>query len=737
MMISMTAERIDDLVLHLQTTLPDNDVASVQHAYEVAAHAHRHQRRKSGEPYITHVVATADILAELRVDTAVIIAGLLHDTVEDTEVTLEDIRRDFGDEVGTLVDGVTKLGKISEVTGSRKRILGHMETESLRKMFLAMSRDVRVVLVKLADRLHNMRTLHALSRQKQQAIARETLEIFAPLANRLGIWQIKWELEDLCLRYLEPATYYDLVMRLNERREEREAFIQESIVTLKKALHDLGIEADISGRSKHLYSIYKKMKRKERDLDQIFDVRALRLIVGSKAECYAALGVVHGLWRPVPGEFDDYIANPKGNNYQSLHTAVYADKGKPLEIQIRDTSMHRWAEYGVAAHWRYKEATRGDSYVDQQVAMFRRMMSEVQGGAGDAEEFVEEVRSDILPDHIFVYTPKGDIKELPAGATPIDFAYYIHTNIGDRCVGAKVNGVQVPLNTTLTYGDKVEILKGAREGPSLDWLNDDLNYVTTSRAKSKIRQFFRKQGYEENVRTGRESLEKELRRMGIRVSKVNLEKLAKDSKFDKVDDFLAQIGSGELSAHRIAAHELEARRTEEAEQATKGRGIQGELATYGGKALGERSHTATVSGVDGLMTRIARCCNPVLGDDTIGYVTVGKGITVHRRDCPQMIKGNPERMVEVSWGNRADTNEVFTVPIKVLAFDRDGLLHDITEVVSNEKVNLGTVTATTDKTSNSAVVTAQLEVKDAAQLARILARIARLPNVYEVRRAGT
>lgn len=734
----MTAERIDDLLAHLRSATPDFDTSVVQRGYALAAHAHRHQRRRSGEPYVTHVVATADILAELRVDSAVIVAALLHDTVEDTEVTLEDIRSDFGEEVAALVDGVTKLGKISEVTGSRKRILGHMETESLRKMFLAMSKDVRVVLVKLADRLHNMRTLHALSREKQQAIARETLEIFAPLANRLGIWQIKWELEDLCLRYLEPPTYYDLVIRLNERREEREAFIQESNRTLKKALAEIGIEADISGRSKHLYSIYKKMKRKERDLDQIFDVRALRVIVGSKAECYAALGVVHGLWRPVPGEFDDYIANPKGNNYQSLHTAVYADKGKPLEIQIRDASMHRWAEYGVAAHWRYKEAGKSDSYVDQQVALFRRMMSEVQGGGGgDAEEFVEEVRSDILPDHIFVYTPRGDIKELPAGATPIDFAYYIHTRIGDQCIGAKVNGAQVPLNTTLTYGDKVEILTGARGGPSLDWLNDDLNYVTTTRAKAKIRQYFRKLGYEENVRAGRDSLEKELRRMGIRVSKVNLEKLAKESKFDKVDDFLAHVGSGELSAHRIAAHELEIRRAEEVEQAAKGKGIQGELATYSKKALGDKNpQSATVSGVDGLMTRVARCCNPVFGDEIIGYVTVGKGITVHRRDCPQMVKANPERMVEVSWGNRIETNEVFNVPIKVLAFDRDGLLHDITEVVSNEKVNLGTVTATTDRNTNSAVVTAQLEVKDAAQLARILARIARLPNVYEVRRAN-
>ncbi len=733
--IYMTAERIEDLIAHIQTQLPAYDPAPVLRAYDTAAFAHRHQKRKSGEPYVTHVVAAADILAELRMDPAVIIAGLLHDTVEDTDLTLESIREKFGDEVAGLVEGVTRLGKISEVTGSRRRTLGHMETESLRKMFLAMSRDVRVVLVKLADRLHNMRTLHALSREKQLSIARETQEIFAPLANRLGIWQIKWELEDLCLRYLEPATYYDLVVRLNERREEREQFVLDAIEMVRKALGDVGIKAEISGRSKHLYSIYKKMKRKDQDLDQIFDVRALRVIVQNKAECYAALGIVHGIWRPVPGEFDDYIANPKGNNYQSLHTAVYADKGKALEIQIRDRDMHHYAEYGVAAHWRYKESSKADAYLDQQVRMFRQMMGEMTSG-NDAEEFVEEVRSDVLPEHIFVFTPKGDIRELPAGATPIDFAYNIHTNIGDRCSGAKVNGAQVSLNTTLNYGDRIEILVGNRGGPSLDWLNDDLGYVTTSRAKSKIRQYFRKLGREENMRQGRESLERELRRMGMRLSKVNLEKVARDNKFDKVDDFFAHVGSGDLSAHSIAARELESRQAEESAKTKTVSGVAGEIAAYTGKAPSKRVGTTTVNmaGVEGLMTRMAKCCNPVMGDDIVGYVTIGKGISVHRRSCPQMLKAHPDRMVEVNWGNREES--VFTVPIKVLAFDRDGLLHDITEVVSNEKVNMGTVTATTDKANNAAIVTAQLEVKDAAQLARILARIARLPNVYEVYRAS-
>jgi GTP pyrophosphokinase len=727
---------VDGLVEQVAQYAPEFDPAILRRAFDIAEEAHRDQKRKTGEPYFIHCLATAATLADLRLDPPVVVAGLLHDTVEDTDVTLEELRKEFGPEVARLVDGVTKLSQIADVTGHRNRDLDKQEAESLRKMFLAMGEDVRIVLIKLADRLHNMRTLHGLRREKQIRIARETLDIFAPLANRLGMWHIKWELEDLCLRYLEPDVYCNLMERLDERREERERFLTEVIETLHDALEQAGIRADISGRSKHLYSIYKKMKRKERDIDQIFDVRAVRLIVNDKAECYAALGIVHSLWRPIPQEFDDYIANPKENNYRSLHTAVYGPGGKALEVQIRDHEMHRLAEFGVAAHWRYKEQMRRDSFLDEKVRFLRQMLEwrNEEGASEDAEDFLDQVRSEVLPDRVFVFTPKGAIKELPAGATPIDFAYYIHTDIGNRCRGAKVNGNIVNLNYQLKDGDQVEIITSKRGAPSRDWLNPYLGYVKTTRARSKIRAWFRRQDREENVRQGREMMERELRKLGLQES---LEKLAQQSRYDRAEDFLAAIGCGDLSPHTIAVKVLEAR---QGADVTTG-GIEADVAAFQGKSSPEaedrhdgRGEAVHVRGVRGLMTRMAGCCNPVPGEDIIGYVTRGQGITVHRRTCANMLeKVDGERVIELDWGS--GPSNVFPVSLRILALDREGLLRDIVDVVSNEKVNMRSVNAVTNREENSAVITAVLEVMDVDQLSRILTRINRLPNVFEAHRA--
>lgn len=730
----MAMNTIEGLIEQVKENFPHFDSTKIRQAYDVAAKVHAHQKRKTGEPYVYHCLETANILSDLRMDPPTIMAGLLHDTIEDTDLTLKEIRRDFSEEVAKLVDGVTRLGQIAEETGTRKGNLGHIEVESLRKMFLAMSEDVRVVLIKLADRLHNMRTLHALPRHKQINIARETRELFSPLANRLGMWQIKWELEDLCLRYLEPEIYLSLVEQLNDRREERDALVKKVSDTLYQALLDQGIEAEISGRAKHLYSIYKKMKRKERDLDQIFDVRAVRVIVNSKAECYATLGIVHSLWRPIPQEFDDYIANPKENNYQSLHTAVYAAGGKTLEVQIRTHEMHQYAEYGVAAHWRYKESGKQDPYLDHQVRFLRQMLDwrHEDGEDGeDAETFMDKVRSDVLPDRVFVFTPKGKIIELPAGATPIDFAYYIHTEVGHRCRGAKIHGKIVPLDYQLQYADRVEILTVKRGGPSRDWLNPYLGYVKTSRVKAKIRSWFRKQDREENIRQGRDMMEHELRKLALRVP---LDELAQRNNFDKLDDFLAKIGAGDISPHSIAVKELEARQAEE-----KFQGIEAEIAAYQQdkappKKQDRLDSGVKVRGVGTLMNQIAGCCKPVPGEKIMGYVTRGHGISVHKRTCPNILnKDNSERLVELEWGN-TPTNR-FPVTLKILALDREGLLRDIVDVVSNEKVNMSSVNAITDKADNSAIVTVTLEVADVNQLSRILSRLNGLRNVVEAHRA--
>ena len=585
-------------------------------------------------------------------------------------------------------------------------------------MFLAMARDARVMLIKVADRLHNMRTLDALPPDRQERMARETVEIYAPLANRLGIWRWKGELEDLAFRCLQRETYDEIVAQLAARQVEQEPELERHVALLQHHLRLEGVNAAISGRPKHIYSIYRKMHRKQIPLERVYDIRAIRVIVDTVPNCYHALGVVHSLWTPIPGEFDDYIASPKENLYQSLHTAVVGIGGSTLEVQIRTQYMHRIAEYGIAAHWRYKEGTRRDLQFEESIAALRAQI-EAQSGAGDAEEFMEEVKSDLFQDRVYVFTPKGKVIDLPAGATPIDFAYYVHTEIGHRCRGAKVNGRWVPLDYVLGTGDQVEIVTAKRSAPSRDWLNPALGYVKTARARSKIRQWFRRLDREQSVASGRAILDRELRRLGL--SSMSHEAVAALFDHDRVEDLLAKVGFGDIHAQQIANRVLEDQRRE-------GSAELEEIPAFPLPA--EVSHDVQVKGTGGLLTRLARCCNPIPDEPIVGYVTRGRGITIHRRDCANVLNvRDPERLIEVSWGAERRT---FPVSIYVLAYDRPGLLHDISGVVSLEGINIAAVSHT--RAQNVATLHITLEVTDIAQLGRVLARIGSVANVIEVHR---
>jgi RelA/SpoT family (p)ppGpp synthetase len=692
----------------------------ITEAYELAEVAHSDQRRASGEPYLYHSLEVATILAELRIDAPTIAAGLLHDVVEDSLVSVEDLKRDFGEEIALLVDGVTKLGEI-ELSTMGQLSFDEKESESLRKMFFAMFADVRVVIIKLADRLHNMRTLGPLPEERRLRIARETLEIFAPLANRLGIWQWKWELEDLGFRYLNPRRYREIAQLIAERRPLREKDIHHYIDILRERLEEDGIHnADISGRPKHIYSIHRKMEDKGLPFDQIYDIRGIRVIVESVAQCYTVLGIVHGLWRPIPGEFDDYIATPKDNLYRSLHTAVVADDGRTLEVQIRSAAMHETAEYGIAAHWRYKEGRKQRDVEFEQKVNWLRQLMEWRQDITDATEFVASLKTDVFQDRVYAFTPRGDVIDLPAGSTPIDFAYHIHTEIGHRCRGAKVNGKLVSLDYQLHNGDQVSILAAKRGGPSRDWLNPALGYVKTGRARSKIRQWFRRQDREKNIVQGHELLERELKRLDL--TSMSHERVARLFQYDKLDDFLAAVGCGDINNQQIATRIIEAERKERAEAE------EIYLPTLPPPAV--VGDGVTVRGTGGLLTHLARCCSPVPGDDIVGYVTRGRGVTVHRRDCPNMLRiDEPERLIEVDWGTDKQT---YPVMVHVVAYDRGGLMRDIAGLVAAADINMTSINVNTTK--NIATFFATLEISDIAQLSSVLAKIERLPNVIEARR---
>jgi GTP pyrophosphokinase len=699
-------------------------------ACELAQQAHNGQYRASGEPFFQHSLSVANILAELRMDHETLAAAVLHDVLEDTPITYQDLADEFGENVAQLVDGVTKMGQIQEYRGqSKKSKKERAQAESLRKMFLAMVDDIRVVLIKLADRTHNMRTLHHLREDKRTRIAKETLEIFAPLANRLGIWQIKWELEDLSFRYLDPGTYKQIARMVDERRINREKYINTTADMLRDELSERGIRADVQGRPKHIYSIYRKMKRKGVPFDQIFDVRAVRVLVNNVGDCYAVLGIVHTTWRPIPGEFDDYIASPKDNLYRSLHTAIVGPNGKTVEVQIRTHEMHQDAELGVAAHWRYKEGSRSDPSYDNKVAWIRSIM-EWKEDVVDAREFIDQVKAEVFQDRVHVITPGGDIIDLAQGATPIDFAYYIHTEVGHRCRGAKVNGKIVPLNYVLKNGEQVEILTAKRGGPSRDWLNPNLGYLKTSRARAKARHWFKYLNYEENVSQGRVILERELRRLGL--SDINFEKLSQQFNYGKVDDFLAAIGRNDINHSQMvtAINHVVENETREHEPWPLRTNDQAppRQPTYTGQP--------TVQGVGDLLTNLAQCCRPMPGStEIVGYITRGRGVTIHRQDCPNvlnLIDRSPERLISVDWGSVE--NVTYPVEVIIEAFDRTGLLLDISSIVANQQINMSSVHTVTSKSDNKAKVTVTLEVQDIDQLSRILAMIEQLSNVTEVRR---
>jgi len=704
--------------------LPPEKMAAIEDAYNFAMKAHEGQVRKSGEPYLEHPLQVALTLAELQLDTGSLVAALLHDVPENCGIPVSEIEAKFGSEVAKLVDGTTKLGKLSwqapgEVARRGSIMTKEAQAENLRKLLVAMAEDLRVVFIKLADRLHNMHTLGALSPEKQRSIARETAEVYAPLAHRLGIWELKWQLEDLSFRYLEPRKYRQTAKLIDSRRTQRESFIGQAIQTLNQEFDRAGLKADMSGRPKHIYSIHQKMEKYValgKDFDDIYDLLALRVLVDAVPDCYSALGAVHNLWRPLTEQFDDFIANPKSNGYQSLHTTVMCQGTTPLEIQIRTHQMHHIAEFGVASHWRYKEGEKKDLHFEERIGWLRQLVEWHRELSG-AEEFLESVKTDIFNDQVFVYTPKGEIKDLPKGSTPLDFAYRVHTDLGHRCIGTKVNGRLVPLNYQLNNGDVVEVMSTKGEkGPSRDWLNPALGYVKTSHAKEKIRQWFKKQERTENIERGRGLLEKVMRQLGIKL--MEREKLAKLFKYESLDDFYATIGFGGITTHQVALKLAAQQQQPRIAKVTPPK---------------QPPSAIKVRGVGDLLTHLAECCHPVPGDPIVGYVTRSRGVTVHRQDCHNVVhEDEKDRLIPVEWG---ETDSLYPVKIQVEAWDRVGLMRDITTLVAEEKINIAAVSLTSnDDQTISAFLT--LDTKNLAQLSRLLAKIEGIRGMISTARIG-
>ncbi len=719
---------------------PQADTTTIVRAYRVAEYIHRGERRASGEPYITHPLAVAGILAELEMDVGTISAGLMHDVVEDGKdengnprITIDDIRHLFGEEIALLVDGVTKLAsyldverELEDTTDSekRKRKRDIVQTAAnLRKIFVAMSRDLRVMIIKLADRLHNMRTLDALSRERQVKIATETLQILAPMAHRLGIWQIKWQLEDLAFKYLEPEKYAELAARVQRTRKEREEDINEAIRILKERLEKEKIRAEVHGRPKHLYSIYQKMLKEEIDLDQIYDLLAIRVIVDTVPDCYHALGVVHDLWLPIPGRFDDYIAKPKPNMYQSLHTKVIGPRQQPLEVQIRTWEMHRTADFGIAAHWQYKEGGTAEDRFEQRMRMLRQQLFEWQADGKDSTEFLRSVVETLFNDQVFAFTPKGDVIDLVAGSTPVDFAYRVHTDVGNTCVGAKVNGRIVPLHTQLKNGDIVEIITRPNAHPSRDWLN----FVKTPHARSKIKQYFRKQAHAENVARGKEMLEREVERLGLDPKDLlhadALHQVAKQFNLPNAEEVYAAVGDGRVSAQSVLNRLLPKVPLQPSLFAT-------------GKVM-ETETRLSVDGIDNVMIRRAKCCTPLPGDDVVGYTSRGRGITLHRRACVNVqnyLLHEPERLVAVRWDEKPGA--CYATSLHIEAADRTGLLSDISTVFGESRTNI-TAIRTRSRPDGIAYIDITVEVQGVSHLRSLMDKVRRISDVLDIRRTGT
>jgi guanosine-3',5'-bis(diphosphate) 3'-pyrophosphohydrolase len=710
---------IAELVEKVKTYDPSLDGSWLTSVYELADQAHGAQRRASGESYIEHPLSVAAILADLEMDRQTIAAALLHDVVEDTSITAEQVAAAFGEEIASLVEGVTKLTRIPYQSKEEAQV------ENLRKMFMAMAKDIRVIIIKLADRLHNMRTLSSLPAVKQQSIARETLDIYAPIAHRLGIWRIKWDMEDLCLRYLDPEGYRDIVDRVAKTRKERETTVAAAVGRLDKEFSDLAINAEIQGRPKHFYSIYSKMKT-GRDFAAIYDLTAIRIIVDSVKDCYAALGTVHALWTPLPGRFKDYIAMPKPNMYQSLHTTVVGPEGDPLEIQIRTWEMHRTSEYGIAAHWRYKEGGKVDQFENK--LSWLRALLEWQKDMRDSRVFMENLKLDLFDSQVFIFSPRGDVFSMPAGATPLDFAYAVHTDVGNHCVGSRVNGRIVPLDSPMQNGDICEILVNKANGrPSLDWLS----IVKMSSAKHKIKQWFRKERREENVLAGQEAIEKELARRHIGLQTLRgepIERVANRMNYATPADLFAAVGFGDASAPSVVnrlADEMKTGNVVPFETISRPPSVSRRTAR---KTSGIR-----IAGVDDVLVRLSKCCSPVPGDPIVGYVTIGKGVSVHRADCPNVayMTATPERMLEATWAGKAEITHA--VDIEMEGTDRPALLQDVMAVFAELKTQVNSVTARV-KRDRHALVSLTVQIRDLEHLHHLLRRLEGLKDVRRVYR---
>ena len=714
---------------YIHTYLTDDECNQVLKAFELADKAHEGQFRASGEPYIMHPLAVADILAHLQIDHITLMAALMHDVVEDTSYTKEDLEKMFGSEVAFLVDGVTKLNQFQYETKEDRQM------ENYRKMILAMAKDVRVVVIKLGDRLHNMRTLKHMRSDKQKRIAKETLEIFAPLAHRLGIFNVKWELEDLSFRYLEPEKYYDLVDQMKQKRQVREDIVNDTMSQLTKALGEANIKADIKGRPKHFYSIYKKMKKDNRDLSQIYDLLAVRVIVDTIPDCYAVLGIAHSLWKPLPYRFKDYISMPKSNMYQSLHTTVIGTMGQPVEIQIRTWEMHRVSEYGVAAHWRYKEGNKnGDKEFDQKVAWLRQVLE--WQDTSNPTELVNALKLDVFSGEVFVFTPKGDVVKLPIGSVPLDFAYRVHTDVGHRCVGAKVNGKIVPLDYTLQNGDIVDIITSKTSKPSLDWLN----IVGSSESKSKIRNWFKRENKAENIEKGLEALEKEAKRLNYTwkelIADNRLQQVTKQLKAGTEEEMFAACGYGGIPVSTVLLRLFELyKKSKEAEESKHSTEQIIEKLKSQGQKKTKNGTGVLVKGEAGVMVRMAKCCNPVPGDDIIGYITRGRGVSVHRCDCSSMghTPEDLERMIEVSWDG--SSGESFHVGIDIQAYDRNGLLMEVMAVLSELKITITNINAKVQEDTKNVSINVTVDIRDISQLDFVMTKLRRIREVYTVQRS--
>jgi len=728
---------IEQLLEKASSYMKEQDVKRIRNAYEFAEEAHRGQTRKSGEPYILHPVAVAEILANMQMDVATVEAALLHDVVEDTNVTLEDLREQFGETLAGLVDGLTKLERIQFRTKEEQ------QNENYRKMFVAMANDIRVILIKLADRLHNMRTLKYQSEENQRRIAHETLEIYCPIAHRLGISTIKWEMEDIALRFLNPQQYYRIAHLMKMKRVEREQYINDLIVKIQEKLDEMGIQGEISGRPKHIYSVYKKMITKNKQFEEIYDLLAIRILVDNVKDCYATLGIIHTLWKPMPGRFKDYIAMPKANMYQSLHTTIVGPTGEPTEVQIRTYEMHRTSEFGIAAHWAYKDGKEQGvvpGSFGEKMSWFREII-ELQQETKDAAEFMESLKMDFFTDLVFVFTPKGEVLELPAGSVPLDFAYRIHTEVGNRTIGAKVNNRIVPLDYKLKTGDIVEILTSKHSyGPSQDWLK----IAQSSHARAKIRQWFKKEKREENVIKGREMLERELWRIGLDSSEWmtedKLQEVAKKFSFNDVEDMMSAIGLGGITAAQVCTRLTEKLRkeAEEAQQIQLTNTVK-ELKPPGAGAMTSRkraNHGVKAKGVDNLLVRFARCCNPVPGDEITGYITRGRGVSVHRKDCSNLPTAGSDdeeaaRVIEVEWEESVEAN--YNVEIEILGHDRKGLLNEVLQAVSESKTNITAVSGRSDKNKMS-IIHMTILIRNKDHLQSVVDKIKRVKDIFSVQR---